>query len=162
VSGATDVSTKVDNLYTNAGYTITSYAIPIGVSCDVFYEWAGGLALGVNFGPCEFQEVTGFGAPSAEFLIVPLGVDVRYTFCSEGNVSPYVRGGLRCPIACGDLVSNSHPGFFGAFGVVFGRQNICGVGLEAAVDTSTVDLTYGSQTVTATPSGFMLSLFAEF
>jgi hypothetical protein len=98
--------------------------------------------------------------------IVPVGADLRYTFLRYHDISPYVKVGIRYPIAGGDnLSSSSRPGPYGAVGVEFMRSRRISYGVEFGYDGSEVTVkgvgTF-SQSSKVTYSGFTGSLFVLF
>lgn len=143
-SGFSDVTDYYERLL-----RVDVNAIPIGVAFSPYAEfdyssWTGS-AVGMQIGPVEFvfwdSEVTGGSgsiSDSGLFLAVPLVLYYGQMFAPEKSVSPYVKIGYSYPFVSGDAVEEVSPGFFAALGVDFMRQKRVGVGLEFAIDKSTV------------------------
>ena len=131
--------------------------IPVGLTFNPYYEWNNGLGLGLDLGPTLFMAATlqksGYGGTSQETkfsYIIPIGASVRYTFFRNDKISPYVRAGVRYPIAGGDNISSSQVGPFGALGVEILRTKRVGVAVEVGYDASKIKITSvkGSNQVT--------------
>jgi len=140
-----------------------NFVLPVGLSLNPYYEFDFGLGIGANIGPTSLIFVD-TGWETDLNIIVPVGLDLRYTFLRDKNVSPYVRAGFRYPIVSGDYFDSSTPGFFGAVGVEFLRTKRTQFGLEVAYDTSEVtvegpDYPYSKD---VQPYQFMVSLFVTF
>jgi hypothetical protein len=166
-SGMLDVRQKVVDVYAANNDPINCFVIPVGLTFDAYYEFPIGLGIGANLGPTTICEGNNdFGGNPPSFIILPVGLDVRYTFFNDQKISPYVRGGFRYPLAIGDPVSFSPQiGAFGAVGLIFHRENHRLVGLEVAYDNSQLDITYNLYnpvTETARPGGLMVTVFAGF
>jgi hypothetical protein len=144
VDGLNDVSDGLEELYTSAGYIYDeSIVIPVGLTFEGYYEFDFGLGIGAALGPCTLiaLETTSGGSSDTDLsYIIPLGIEARYTFFRDKNVSPYVKAGARFPVVGGDRVDSADTGFFGAVGVEFWRTKAVGMGLEFSYDTSQVTL----------------------
>lgn len=135
---------------------ITSW--PVGLHFDPNYQIDDALAIGGSVGPIFIM--TG----DLDAVIVPVGLDLRYTFAPKAPTSGYVRAGGRYPIADGDLLGDTKLGAFGAIGVSFNRQRKVAWGAEVALDTSSVEVTTfgGYVTESVKPYKLMFSLVIEF
>jgi hypothetical protein len=97
--------------------------------------------------------------------IVPVGADVRYTFLRSCDVSPYVKLGVRYPIAGGDNLGDGRPGPYGGIGAELFRTHRIAGGLEFGYDASRVRVNGPngfSGTSRVTYSGFTGSLYFLF
>jgi outer membrane protein W len=99
-----------------------------------------------------------------DIINVPVNVHGRYYFDPEGSFSPYVKAGLSYNIASGDYLETSNVGVFGGLGVELYRTNSVSWGIEAIIDSSTIEIekTYGSGTKTEPPVAFKLGVFIIF
>ena len=90
---------------------------------------------------------------------------MRYTFLRNCDVSPYVRLGVRYPIAGGDNLGNGRPGPYGGAGVELFRSKRIAFGVEFGYDASEVTVkgpsNFGGRSK-VTFSGFTGSLFVVF
>jgi hypothetical protein len=116
-------------------------------------------------GQGQFGQQQGTHSVDRFSYIVPVGADVRYTFLRCCDVSPYVKVGVRYPIAGGDNLGDGCPGPYGGVGVeLFRRHGIAG-GLEFGYDASRVRVNGPSGlggTSKVTFSGFTGSLYILF
>jgi hypothetical protein len=160
-SGAYDVADKLLDAYEadweaeyGVGIDTDRIIIPVGLTFNPYYEWKSGFGIGLDVGPTIFVagslEVSGGGYDDEDTkfsYVIPVGASVRYTFLRDRNVSPYVRAGVRYPIAGGDNIDSSQVGPFGAIGVEFWRNRAIGMALEVGYDGSevTVEADNGSK-----------------
>jgi hypothetical protein len=174
-SGHIDVFNKIEDTYRAAGFQVhDSFLVPLGLSFNPYYEFDFGLGLGLSLGPTALYNVhqefggrpPGGGNDNDNFsYIIPVGADARYTFLRNRDISPYIRVGIRYPIAGGDnLSSNSQPGPYGGIGVEFLRTSRICYGVEFGYDASEVRVksAFGGGTSRTTFSGFTGSLFVIF
>ena len=136
---------------------------PVGLTLHPYVEFDFGLGIGASVGPISLYMVDTVFDTSVSY-IVPLGLDARYTFLRDTNVSPYVRAGFRYNVAGGDFLNQGDPGFLGAVGVEFLRRKAVSLGVEFAYDSSTVEVAagrFGGQT-SVKPSKFMIGVYAVF
>jgi hypothetical protein len=97
--------------------------------------------------------------------IVPVGADVRYTFLRCADVSPYVKVGVRYPIAGGDNLGGGCVGPYAGVGIELFRTHGIAGGIEFGYDASRVRVngpTGFSGTSRVTYSGFTGSIFVLF
>jgi hypothetical protein len=174
-SGHIDVFNKIEDSYRAAGFHLhNDVLVPVGLSFNPYYEFDFGLGIGPTLGPTAFYNVH-LDTPPGPYrspddnnrfsYIIPVGANLRYTFLRHCDVSPYIIGGVRYPIAGGDdLSSNSQPGPYAGIGVEFLRtQRIC-YGVEFGYDGSRVKVKdmIGGGSSRVTFSGFTGSLFVIF
>jgi len=152
-SGLKDVG---DAMEAAAPVDVTTW--PVGLHFDPYYSLNDRFGVGGSLGPVVIM----LGDLNA--VIVPVGVDVRLNLLPGKSTSIYARGGVRYPIANGDLLGDGKAGAFGGIGVAIGRNRAVAWGLEASIDTSKVEVTTLSGFVTESvkPYEFMLSIIAEF
>ncbi len=163
VSGIYDVDDAFKKDYTSRGYGYDSFVWPVGLSFQPYWEFNNGLGIGASIGPVDVGAVSGSGATEDTFFaIIPIGLDLRYTFFNDTDVAPYVRAGARYPITAGDLVENGQIGLFGAIGVEFFHTRPVGFGIEASYDDSKIDVVDGGFKETIKPYQFMVTLFIVF
>jgi hypothetical protein len=116
-------------------------------------------------GQGQFGQQQGSRSVDKFSYIIPVGADVRYTFLRCSDVSPYVKVGVRYPIAGGDNLGGGRPGPYAGVGVeLFRRHGIAG-GLEFGYDASRVRVNGPngfSGTSKVTYSGFTGSLYVLF
>jgi hypothetical protein len=177
-SGHFEVFDEIKNLYRNAGFQVhDDLLVPVGLSFSPYYEFPCGFGLGLSLGPTAFFEVHeetfvgGPGRPGPQphedrfSYIVPVGADVRYTFLRQCNVSPYIRAGVRFPIAGGDNLGDGQVGPYVGAGVELFRTTRIAGGIEFGYDASRVRVNgpnnFGG-TSKVTYSGFTGSLFVVF
>jgi hypothetical protein len=149
VSGASGFYNILDKMDENWHFE-DKFVFPVGLSFNPYYEFDFGLGIGASMGPTGFYFVEehryGYSYYSEDVkfsYVIPVGLDLRYTFFRKSNFSPYVRGGFRYPIAGGDMISGSDPGPFGAIGIEFLRTKKIGFGLEFGYDGSKVEVERG-------------------
>jgi hypothetical protein len=171
-SGAADVLDAIEERYiVEQGVGLDNdFVWPISLSVNPYVEFDFGLGIGASLGPASFviieEQFYGFGYYSEDTIfnvIVPMGLDARYTFFRDKTVSPYVRAGFRYPVVSGDFLDNAQIGPFGAVGVEIWRNKAVGLGFEVAYDGSEVDVvgTAGYKK-TLKPNEFLVSAFAVF
>jgi hypothetical protein len=114
---------------------------PVGLAFQPYFEFDSGLRLGMGLGP--FGAVWG---ATEDFYMLPVNLTVGFTFLPKSPVSPYVKAGVSYPFANGGYVEGKTPGFLGALGVEFLRDRRVHLGLEIAIDTSTIDFTKYTRT----------------
>lgn len=131
---------------------------PIGLGLGAFYDFDNGLAVGVEVGPAIIA--TG----DASFWIVPVGLDVRYTFMTDSSMSPFVRAGVQQAFAGGDFIESGSLGFYAKVGLEFGHANDMSWGIEAGYSSATVDVLPGNGFATeeVEPYNFTIGVFARF
>jgi hypothetical protein len=177
-SGHVAVFNKMEDLYRAAGFRLhNDTLVPVGVTFSPYYEFNCGLGVGATLGPTAFFDVHQDNGGSGRFgspmnrsddkisYIIPIGSDVRYTFLRDCDVSPYVKLGVRYPIAGGDNLGSSQPGPYGGTGVELFRTRRIAFGIEFGYDASRVTVkgpTFGSGSSRVTYSGFTGSLFVIF
>jgi hypothetical protein len=171
--GGHDVNSKLADAYQadwQAKYgpvTEDRINIPLGLTFSPYYSWYNGFGAGLDLGPTLFMVGTlknGFGSvDDTKFsYIIPIGADIRYNFFASHKVSPYVRVGVKYPIAGGDDIGSSQPGPFAAVGVEFWRTRRIGMAAEVGYDASKVKIesVQGSEHVTF--AGFTAGLSVLF
>lgn len=107
-------------------------SIPAALSVSPAYEFDCGLLLWAEFGPAFL--IIG----DIEYWSVPVGAGVGFSFLPHANISPYVKTGVRYPIAGGDYVDSSSAGLVVATGVEFFKQRMVGLVVEVGYDASKV------------------------
>lgn len=169
VQGINDAVDKLDELYTDAGFTFEkSFVVPVGLSLSPYYEFDNGLGIGMSVGPTavvaiENRTSFSFSGDADLSYIIPVGADLRYTFLRDKNVSPYLRLGLRYPIVGGPNLDSSQVGPCGAIGLDLWRTKKVGMGVEVGYDASKVKVSgpFGN-TKEATFPDLTVSLFVRF
>jgi hypothetical protein len=172
-SGADEVLDAVEERYImELGVPLDNdFVWPVSLSVNPYVEFDFGLGIGGGIGPASFVIIEerffgggGFYTEDVIFnVIVPMGLDARYTFFREGTVSPYVRAGFRYPLVSGDFLDNPQIGPFGAIGVEIWRNKVVGLGFEVAYDGSEIDVVGTSgYRKTLKPNEFLISIFAVF
>jgi hypothetical protein len=153
--------------------------IPVGLVLNPYYEWGNGIGVGVTVGPTAFLAVyektdtwSYYGRDRSDEIkfsyAVPVGGFVRYTFWPKAKVAPYIKAGVKYPIAGGDNFGSSQVGGFGAVGVEFWRTKALGMSLEAGYDSSEIKVKYtrhdGSRSFSdkVTFPGFTVALSVTF
>jgi hypothetical protein len=136
---------------------------PVGLSFQPYAEFEFGLGIGASLGPLALVIVDRGWETDVSYM-VPLGLDVRYTFFRKGNASPYVRAGFKYILAGGDFLDSGDPGVFGAVGVEFLRKKRVNLGLEVAYCSAEVEVAKGHHggPTDVKPYEFLVSVFAIF
>ncbi len=171
VSGAQDVVDKMKENYFLRDDTLW----PVGVAFNPYLEFKNGLGIGAAIGPAIFMSVESnrngdrHDDHDSFNYIIPVGLDLRYTFIKKGDVTPYVKAGFRYPIAGGDYFRSSRIGAFGALGMEFLRTKRVSIGLEVSYDDSKIEVKAGefgarpnTRDQEVTSGGFMIGVFAVF
>jgi len=156
VSGMQDLADKIE--LNNPMYKV-DVLVPVGLTMSGYYDFANGMAFGLNVGPA-CAAVGG----DANFYILPVGADVRYTFMEESSVSPYLRAGIEKNFVSGDFISDASVGFVGAVGLEFGHSKSFSWGVEAGYNSSEIKVNAGGGHPSANvkPMEFTLSVFMRF
>src|SRR4051812_20371985 len=178
-SGHIDTFDKIEDSYRAAGFHVhNDVLVPVGLSFAPYYEFDFGLGVGPTLGPTAFYNVHmdyPGGPPPGPYrnsndnnrfsYIVPIGANLRYTFLRHCDVSPYIIGGVRYPIAgSDDLSSNSQPGPYAGIGIEFMRSQRLAYGVEFGYDGSRIHVKdmVGGGSSRVTFSGFTGSLLVPF
>jgi hypothetical protein len=174
-SGIEDATDKLANFYRQDGYQVNQTDVPFGLTLNPYYEWNNGLGVGVSVGPTAFIYVdeklytqTGLYRDNTKFsYAVPVGGFVRYTLFRDRTVSPYIRVGVKYPLAGGDNLESSQVGPFGAVGVELWRTKTVGLSFEVGYDDSEVRVKYttlagANQSRNVTFGGFMAGFSVLF
>ncbi len=151
----------------------SEFIIPVGLVFSPYVEFDFGLGVGVTVGPPSFVLIDvdyydGYDSWGSDYAsyIVPIGADLRYTLLRQGNVSPYVRAGIRYPLVGGDFLKSADPGFYGGVGIEFLRQKRIAFGVEVGYDTTEIEVeseTFPSRPNESVKSAeVMVSIFAVF
>jgi hypothetical protein len=162
LSYASGFNEVVDAMDDNFGLS-DDWVWPVGLSFQPYAEFEFGLGIGASLGPLGLVFIDNGWETDVSYM-VPLGLDVRYTFFRKGNVSPYVRAGFKYILAGGDFLDSSDPGVFGAVGVEFLRKKRVSVGLEVGYCSAEVEVAggpYGGPK-DVKPYEFLISVFAIF
>ena len=159
LSGLNDLADTLEDNLEDRGFAVDTLVIPIGASFQGYTEWESGFGFGFSLGPA----MAAFG--DLDFVDVPVGVDARYSFRSDGN-RPYVRLGARYHAAGGDDIESGGAGPFAALGYEFRKPGATsGWGLELAYDGAELEV-ISTRSATGIedikPAEFMLSVFVLF
>lgn len=111
----------------------SDFVSPVALSFAPYYEFPFGLQIWGDLGP--ISAVIG----DVNYWNVPLGLGVGFAVLPKFNISPYVKIGVRYPIANGDDVEGSKVGPVFAAGVEFLRKKVVGILAEVAYDMSAVE-----------------------
>ena len=156
----TDLSDTLEDNLEDRGFVVDTLVIPIGASFQGYTEWDSGFGVGFSLGPA----MAAFG--DIDFFNIPIGLDARYSFGSDGN-RPYIRLGGRYHIANGDDIESGGAGPFAAVGYEFrdsGGSN-SGWGFELAYDGAEIEVV-STRSVTGfediKAAEVMLSVFVLF
>ena len=154
-SGLTDLRNKMEA--NNPGLT-TKQLLPVGLAVAVYRDFGNGMAVGGTLGPAVF------GTGDVSFTVIPLGVDLRYTFSGGGTSKVYGRVGVEKAFVSGDLVTSASAGAVLGIGVEFGAPRRSGWGLEASMHSTKVGVSgnAGHRAQEAKPYEGSLALFAVF
>jgi len=173
-SGIQDATDKLFDFYKQDNFHVDRIDIPIGLTLNPYYEWDSGLGVGVSVGPTAFIFVdeklygNGYYTETTKFsYAVPVGGFVRYTLWRDRTVAPYIRAGVRYPLAGGDNLESSQVGPFGAVGVEFWRTKKVGMSIEVGYDASEIKVKYttlggDNWSKKVTFGGFMAGLSVVF
>lgn len=144
VHGISEAADELEDLYTSAGFTISDdFDVPISLVFSPYYEFDNGFGVGVDVGPFAvflIETDTATGTDDDISYVVPIGAHVRYTFMRGEDFSPYLRAGVRYPIAGGDNIDSSTLGVFGSIGMELWQWRRVGMAFEAGIDTSKIEL----------------------
>lgn len=162
ITYASGIKEVLDTMDDNHRFDDT-FSWPVGLSFHPYVELDFGLGIGASAGPVSIFVVDTVFDTSVSY-IVPLGLDARYTFLRDTNVSPYARAGFRHNIAGGDYLNRGDPGFLAAVGVEFFRRKAISLGVEFAYDSSTIEVEAGGfgGRKRVKPSEFMVGIYAVF
>jgi hypothetical protein len=184
VSGLYDILDQYKDNIEVEGYTVdTGWTVPVGISFNPYIEFDYGLRIGGGFGPFEIilaskSGSSAYGSSYSKsgnyyYYCLPVNFNVGYSLLPKASISPYLKAGMAYPITSGNYIEGSNVGFFGAVGIEFMRKRKVGLGIELAIDTSTVSveeekiISYYPYTTTTTkddikPIGTSISIFAVF
>ena len=182
VTGFSDVLDQYKSNLEAEGYSVdTTLNVPVGITFNPYVEFDFGLRIGGGLGPFSMIAVTkvgsspyGSSSKDNNYYCLPINFNVGYSFLPKASISPYVKAGISYPIASGDFIEGKNAGFLGAVGVEFMRKRAVGLGLEIAIDTSTVSVVkeellyyYGRPYINSTtedikPIGTSISFFVVF
>jgi hypothetical protein len=166
----------------------TGASVPVGLTLTPYYQWGFGLGVGGDVGPIEGCGFTadvptggynsyygyyygGYKTVAEYAVIVPLGLDARYTLFADSDswIQPYARLGFRypIPIVSDSILTSAEPGVYAGVGVDFTRIHL---GVEAAFDSSSVDVSANNGNLLngtgpskrEMPNEFTLTLFVHF
>jgi hypothetical protein len=174
-SGITQVVDKMKDNY----FLEDDYVWPVGLTFNPYMEFANGLGIGAGIGPCIFMVIESRrnddrrnddrGDDDSFSYVIPVGLDLRYTFLKKSDITPYVRAGFRYPIAGGDYFQSGRMGAFGGIGMEIWRTKRISMGFEISYDDSKIEVKAGGRgarpnttTQEVTSGGFLLSVFAVF
>jgi hypothetical protein len=131
---------------------------PIGVTVNPYYEFGNGFAAGMEIGPGII------GSGDADFYVLPVGIEGRYTFMRESTVSPYVRAGVQYAFAGGDFIDTAGAGVYVKAGLEYGHSSRFGWGLEAGYSSTPVEVEPGGGegSEDAHPYNFTIGIFARY
>ena len=162
VSGFSDiVDISEDNLNAQGYLTDSADGVPAGLALRQYYQFDNGFGPGIDIGPAMMF----YG--DVDFSNVPVSLTCRYTFNQFSSVAPYVRAGLSNNYASGDYVEDTRVGFFGALGMEFFKDSQVNMGVEAAYDSSEIEMEKYSlyrpmETENISPAEFTVSIFVIF
>ncbi|MBI4767116.1 MAG: outer membrane beta-barrel protein [Deltaproteobacteria bacterium] len=165
---ASGVTQVVDKMKENF-FLDEDYIWPAGVAFNPYLEFGNGLGIGASLGPYIFMFIESRYEDDSFSYIIPVGLDLRYTFLKKSDITPYVRAGFRYPIAGGDYFQSGKIGAFGGIGVEFWRTKRISMGLEISYDDSKMEIKAGgpgarpnTREQEVRPGGFMFGVFAVF
>ncbi|MDD2737070.1 MAG: outer membrane beta-barrel protein [Desulfuromonadaceae bacterium] len=151
-------------------YNVTDdFVLPVGLAINPYYSFDSGLGIGGSIGPFIYMSISdGWGGTNTN-MILPFGVDLRYTLFRDSKFSPYVRGGYRYPITVGDYISSKSGGLFSGVGIELFKKNGFSLGMEISYDASKIEVTtdamgakWKAKPQDVTPCGFMAGIYAVF
>lgn len=167
-SGVTQIADKIKENY----HLRDDYIWPAGLVFNPYLEFGNGLGIGASIGPYIFMFIDSYHDDhdnDSFSYIIPVGLDLRYTFLKKSDITPYVRAGFRYPIAGGDYFQSGKIGAFGGMGMEFWRTKKISMGLEISYDDSKMEIKAGgpgarpnTRVQEVTPGGFMFGVFAVF
>ena len=164
-SGVTQVVDKMEENY----FLRDDYIWPAGLVFKPYLEFGNGLGLGASIGPYLFLFIESDDEDDSFSYVIPVGLDLRFTFLKKSDITPYVRAGFRYPIAGGDYFQSGKIGAFGGIGVEFWRTKRISMGLELSYDDSKIEIKAGgpgarpnTREQEVRPGGFMFGVFAVF
>jgi hypothetical protein len=131
----------------------------VGLQLGASLEWA--LNESVSLGPELRLAPTWFVATVAgdpSVFLLPLSLSVHCAFLPKAKVSPYVRAGVSYIVATSEGFYDSTPGFEGAVGVEFFRNNWVGFGIEGGWNTCSTKIIG----VEVKPLEYFVGMFATF
>jgi len=152
-----------------------NYLWPVGVTFNPYLEFKNGLGFGAALGPIIYMYIESrdnddrHDDHNSYSYVIPVGLDLRYTFIKKGEVTPYIKAGFRYPITGGDYFGSGKIGAFGALGLEFLRTKRISFGLEVSYDDSKMEIKSGARGAKPNTSdqeitfgGFMIGVFAVF
>jgi hypothetical protein len=173
-SGIEDATDKLADFYRQDGFHVDRIDVPFGLTLNPYYELDNGLGAGVSVGPTAFifvdEKLYGnesYSDTTRFSYAVPVDGFVRYTLFRDRTIAPYVRVGVRYPLAGGDNLESSHVGPFGAVGVELWRTRKVGMSFEVGYDASEIRVKYttlegANLSRNVTFGGFMAGLSVVF
>jgi hypothetical protein len=178
MNGANDVNNKLKASINDNNTTLNTdgsiLVFPVGLELNPRVQFNNGIGVGLSLGPTEFAayEIKTYYSSSSYSssskthfsYSIPIGPFVQYDILHDSNWSPFVRGGVKFPVAGGDDFKSSSAGLFGQVGVQFFRQNHVGMGFDVGYDASKITIRAGSlgPDRKATPVGFNAGIFVTF
>ncbi|MBN1506052.1 MAG: hypothetical protein JW955_04355 [Sedimentisphaerales bacterium] len=147
VDGLADLADQFeDNFVVDEGdptVDLDTYVPPIGLTLFGYYQWDNGLIIGPAFGPFTFVLVEGL-EDDHYYWQLPLSMNFGYVLAPDDPVSFYFRVGPSYHLANGSFVEEgnvSNLGVVAAIGLEFFQSEHFRMGVEAAYDSATVELT---------------------
>lgn len=122
---------------------VDAYVLPIGITLFPYYQWSSGFLVGPAIGPFTFVLVEGL-EDDHYYWQLPLSVNFGYVFAPNDPVSFYFRVGPSYHLANGRFVEESNVsnlGVVAAIGLEFFDSQHFRMGVEAAYDSATAEMT---------------------
>jgi hypothetical protein len=122
---------------------VDTFIMPVGITLFPYYQWNNGFLVGPAIGPFTLVLVEGL-EEDRYYWQLPLSVNFGYVFAPDDPVSFYFRVGPSYHLANGRFVERSNVsnlGVVAAIGLEFFQSPHFRMGLEAAYDSATVEMT---------------------
>lgn len=109
-------------------------AYPFGISFQPYLQFDNGMRIGMGVGPCMYT------LGNSHYLDLPISVNAGYSFNLSSATAPYFRFGIIQHIITSDYFLSTYPGFIGALGIEFFRNQRVSLGLEILYDNTTIKM----------------------
>jgi hypothetical protein len=155
ITGLNDIKDQYKDNIRAEGYEVDElFNWPVGITFNPYVEFDYGLCIGGGIGPFSVIMINKMysgtrdidssyktsDSSRRDYFCIPVNLNVGYSFLPKASISPYIKAGIAYPVAWGDYIQGRSVGFLGAVGVEFMRKRMVGIGIEIAVDTSTVSV----------------------